>query len=437
MDNPQSTESKTAPVDPLQPVAEVLRGEDPDVICKRHNISRDELDRRVEEFKRAGRQMALADDFTVNRAGRNDPCPCGSGKKYKKCCLPRHEEVRQIIPGEMLRKKEEKAKLQESLVKDIGRGFDLLVSKDFAKARKLATSLLATCSEDDRLHDIVVSACMATGDYDEALRTCRRRWQVAVEEKEFFQTNDHYKREGADRQEHVHFFSPSMWLEKFWMAQRARAYAEQFPMGEDANLKKLVARLDVANDLKRFPGRQEEGFEERRAALEPVLDELMAAGPAAIPHLLPLTYNFTWASLFVPDLLAAFDTDDSIRLLAELSMFRLPFFAQKCLENLERMGPRVIPLVEEILQRDSAFDELKVGLIMLLGHLPGPESFGILTRWIDHENPYIVDWTAEAMQLHGNPEAAPYVEKAKARLEELSKIGGAIRELAEDQEQSQ
>ncbi len=22
-----------------------------------------------------------------NRAGRNDPCPCGSGKKYKKCCL--------------------------------------------------------------------------------------------------------------------------------------------------------------------------------------------------------------------------------------------------------------------------------------------------------------------------------------------------------------
>ena len=21
------------------------------------------------------------------RAGRNDPCPCGSGKKYKRCCL--------------------------------------------------------------------------------------------------------------------------------------------------------------------------------------------------------------------------------------------------------------------------------------------------------------------------------------------------------------
>jgi hypothetical protein len=25
------------------------------------------------------------------RIGRNDPCPCGSGKKYKKCCLRKHE----------------------------------------------------------------------------------------------------------------------------------------------------------------------------------------------------------------------------------------------------------------------------------------------------------------------------------------------------------
>ena len=24
---------------------------------------------------------------TGPKVGRNDPCPCGSGKKYKKCCL--------------------------------------------------------------------------------------------------------------------------------------------------------------------------------------------------------------------------------------------------------------------------------------------------------------------------------------------------------------
>jgi hypothetical protein len=28
----------------------------------------------------------------VTQVGRNDPCPCGSGKKYKKCCLAKDEE---------------------------------------------------------------------------------------------------------------------------------------------------------------------------------------------------------------------------------------------------------------------------------------------------------------------------------------------------------
>ncbi len=32
--------------------------------------------------------VAHGSGFTP-RAGRNDPCPCGSGKKYKKCCLPK------------------------------------------------------------------------------------------------------------------------------------------------------------------------------------------------------------------------------------------------------------------------------------------------------------------------------------------------------------
>jgi len=32
-------------------------------------------DRPVEQYKRS-----------EPKVGRNDPCPCGSGKKYKKCC---------------------------------------------------------------------------------------------------------------------------------------------------------------------------------------------------------------------------------------------------------------------------------------------------------------------------------------------------------------
>jgi len=27
----------------------------------------------------------------MTKPGRNDPCPCGSSKKYKRCCLPKHD----------------------------------------------------------------------------------------------------------------------------------------------------------------------------------------------------------------------------------------------------------------------------------------------------------------------------------------------------------
>ena len=35
---------------------------------------------------------------TVPKAGRNDPCPCGSGKKYKHCCLER-DRAAELAPA--------------------------------------------------------------------------------------------------------------------------------------------------------------------------------------------------------------------------------------------------------------------------------------------------------------------------------------------------
>ena len=31
------------------------------------------------------------------KVGRNDPCPCGSGKKYKKCGLPNTPEHQRLM----------------------------------------------------------------------------------------------------------------------------------------------------------------------------------------------------------------------------------------------------------------------------------------------------------------------------------------------------
>lgn len=38
------------------------------------------------ERKRPGKRVFFNPDGSVMRVGRNDPCPCGSGKKYKRCC---------------------------------------------------------------------------------------------------------------------------------------------------------------------------------------------------------------------------------------------------------------------------------------------------------------------------------------------------------------
>jgi hypothetical protein len=64
-----------------------------------------------EEFKRGAAALMAAQMVAVSaglaaeagpgpgvtadgqQVGRNDPCPCGSGKKYKKCCLPRQQEA--------------------------------------------------------------------------------------------------------------------------------------------------------------------------------------------------------------------------------------------------------------------------------------------------------------------------------------------------------
>jgi len=73
------------PLDPLFP----LRDEGPIIVDPFYDAS-DSLDPEDDEWQRP-RQSPAADLLTIRnevpRVGRNDPCPCGSGKKYKKCCM--------------------------------------------------------------------------------------------------------------------------------------------------------------------------------------------------------------------------------------------------------------------------------------------------------------------------------------------------------------
>lgn len=47
-----------------------------------------EWDKLLSDEKKKEIRLKLHEDshITVEKIGRNDPCPCGSGKKYKKCC---------------------------------------------------------------------------------------------------------------------------------------------------------------------------------------------------------------------------------------------------------------------------------------------------------------------------------------------------------------
>ncbi|MFT5370459.1 MAG: hypothetical protein ACI8V2_005441 [Candidatus Latescibacterota bacterium] len=40
----------------------------------------------LESFRNDGTMKGETIRKTLPKVGRNDPCPCGSGKKYKKCC---------------------------------------------------------------------------------------------------------------------------------------------------------------------------------------------------------------------------------------------------------------------------------------------------------------------------------------------------------------
>ncbi len=106
-------------------VQAVLRLEDPDLHARyRIDPKLDVLDETIFEGLAPGatvdalpasRSKVLAAGFTARRAtpkiGRNDPCHCGSGKKYKKCCFGK--EDRALSPAAGLTMREYRLRLHE------------------------------------------------------------------------------------------------------------------------------------------------------------------------------------------------------------------------------------------------------------------------------------------------------------------------------------
>jgi len=114
------------------------------------------------------------------KIGRNEKCPCGSGKKYKKCCLGKEQETTEnlaVIPQELQETTENKLKDAEFLYKMFN-NFRMLTLKrkphikEYQKIRKLHSEIVDSMIQyfDGGKFEKKVDPDYKTQDYPEVKR---------------------------------------------------------------------------------------------------------------------------------------------------------------------------------------------------------------------------------------------------------------------------
>ena len=416
----------------LAPVLELLQGGDPDAIAAKAGISKERLfQMRDALFAQAEAQKQVGEDFVLEKLGRNEPCPCGSGKKYKRCCLKQHEEARLAQGGEEVAKLQAKEREQKKLIDEIEEAFALLARQQYQEAIRYASKLLRSYPNEDRLHDIVATSCMLACDCDESIDICQRRWEVAKEEKDYFVEHGRYRDAEVEKPSLSYYYPPMTWLQKYWIAVKFKDYLALYPETENGTIVELVKELQSADDTQRFPQRQDKGYEMRKAALEETLDRLKAIGPQAIPYLLPLACRYSWAGLFVPEILLHYKTPMAIRALIDISMFGYAYSSGASLHYLEQLGEEVIPHIHEAFAKDKIFDPIKTGIVAVLGNIQVPASYDLLLELLEHESHHIVNWAGGALGKFGKIEALPPLLAAQERIGGEKMIDEAIEILEE------
>jgi hypothetical protein len=424
-----STENQeTANKEITDAILKVVEGGNPEEIAQNVGISPQQLVALSDSFMKQTYQESLLGEAAKRKIGRNEVCPCGSGKKYKKCCLRKHEKIKDLLRASVDFQEPEAE--EEGPPEYVVKGFDLLAANNYEEAINYASKLISTYPEDDRIHDTLITAYLATGQHDEAIAICRSRWQVAKEEKNFFIEHGRHKRlpEG-DHGEAPHFYAPETWLEKYWIALKAKEYSDLLPEAPDPEISSLIAELQTANDLNRFPEQQEKGLEQRREALASTIEQLKAAGPEALPYLLQITSQFSWAVLFVPEIIAHYPGESAIRSLIDITMFNYHYVSEACLKHLEELGAHVLPHVRDVFNRDKEFDLLKVGFINMLTNLDASGVDELLVEFLDSEEPAVVDWAGLVVGKRNRTDLLALLEEANSRIGNKPRIGWAIEHL--------
>ena len=157
----------------------------------------------------------------TTKTGRNQPCPCGSGKKFKQCCLRKEEEA------------EHKAMAALNQARQEGRG------GSYSDLVKTVDQLAADYEEDVALAEASNAAVdlVHAGKLDEAEQAAR---DLLVR---FPEVHDGYDRLGmvyearGDNKQAAHYYGQAL----DFIRQHPDHYADS---GMEAVFQKLVAKLD-------------------------------------------------------------------------------------------------------------------------------------------------------------------------------------------------
>jgi tetratricopeptide (TPR) repeat protein len=111
------------------------------------------------------------------KIGRNDPCPCGSGQKYKRCCLPR-DEAAAVERARALEREQAAAMLapdeDDGLDEASNRVIDLIDAGRLAEAEQAAQDLLQRYPEVHDGLERVAMVAAARGDRARAAEYYRK-----------------------------------------------------------------------------------------------------------------------------------------------------------------------------------------------------------------------------------------------------------------------
>lgn len=110
------------------------------------------------------------------KVGRNDPCPCGSGQKYKRCCLPR--ETAAAVERARAAEREQVAALltpdDDDLEEASNRVIDLIDAGRLDEAEQAAHDLLERYPEVHDGLERVAMVAAARGDRARAAEYYRK-----------------------------------------------------------------------------------------------------------------------------------------------------------------------------------------------------------------------------------------------------------------------